>query len=642
MSELLNEFLRELLEARPKTAHLQARGTAVKVGSKGRVRAKAPDGEDRYFDDMGDAQQWLKGKGVKSGEDAPQQKKRVEKKPSDSTRKGAPQAKNKELSPSARTIAVFNTESKFAGDGVSDSEFNGNPKRIALPKSTTPKELEKFFVGKDGNVKFPRKYIKVLARLLSTSKKSAMSISDFTDASGAGTLSSTMGELLSMTGLAIDDDAKAEEFFSFIEAKVKEASSASIIDRAWVKSAREGRIATRKHWDAEYGQGNWSLASMAWDIKDEVEALGLHDYKKNKGFSTDTYAKLVVNGKPILDEISLKKDLAANLLNATTGRVTDILVRGRASPEDYEEYEDICAQLDAIAGNTSSVAKKERQKLIQQQTALIKKYVKDLPDDVLVDAAVEKQSSIYSDFLNDDAALTEVSSLLNELNSTSIIDLASEIDAAMNQNGSYTKKIAQQLQKLLDMSPNTFKGDPLAFAGIVDSIVGGSTKDRNKFMLAIMHAVRISRQGKSSRAGTYINELTENSHRHSKAVRNFLMTNKEARTGLLKSIRDAFPLRALFEGEENMVLGKVVATRKVLVDIFGTEDFSEIEQQLTVRDEPPPPAIVYRAAGKKDIPIAEIATRPDGIGYSESWKLIMGIHPDFKKSLIESNKKIFG
>jgi hypothetical protein len=62
-----------------------------------------------------------------------------------------------------------------------------------------------------------------------------------------------------------------------------------------------------------------------------------------------------------------------------------------------------------------------------------------------------------------------------------------------------------------------------------------------------------------------------------------------------------------------------------------------LEQKLTVRDTPPPPSIVYRVAGREDIPVAEIVSRPDGIGYGGSWKLIMAVHPDFAKKLKESN-----
>ena len=52
-----------------------------------------------------------------------------------------------------------------------------------------------------------------------------------------------------------------------------------------------------------------------------LSLLGNSDYNKNKGFSSDMYVKVSVNGKSVLDEISLKKDTTANIYN---GVVTDI------------------------------------------------------------------------------------------------------------------------------------------------------------------------------------------------------------------------------------------------------------------------------------------------------------------------------
>ena len=51
-----------------------------------------------------------------------------------------------------------------------------------------------------------------------------------------------------------------------------------------------------------------------------LSALGNDNYNKNKGFSSDMYVKVSVNGKPVLDEISLKR-YNVNIYN---GVVTDI------------------------------------------------------------------------------------------------------------------------------------------------------------------------------------------------------------------------------------------------------------------------------------------------------------------------------
>ena len=93
-----------------------------------------------------------------------------------------------------------------------------------------------------------------------------------------------------------------------------------------------------------------------------------------------------------------------------------------------------------------------------------------------------------------------------------------------------------------------------------------------------------------------------------------------------------------------MILSDVSIDDDILKDVFGVDSFEELEQKLTVRDTPPPPSIVYRVVGvdgnNLDTPVAEIVSRPDGIGYGGSWKLIMAVHPDFAKKLKESNDRL--
>ena len=42
----------------------------------------------------------------------------------------------------------------------------------------------------------------------------------------------------------------------------------------------------------------------------------------------------------------------------------------------------------------------------------------------------------------------------------------------------------------------------------------------------------------------------------------------------------------------------------------------------------------------KNIPIAKMTNRPDGIGYGDSWKLEFSLHDDFKKRVKKSNKDL--
>ena len=69
--------------------------------------------------------------------------------------------------------------------------------------------------------------------------------------------------------------------------------------------------------------------------------------------------------------------------------------------------------------------------------------------------------------------------------------------------------------------------------------------------------------------------------------------------------------------------------------------FNEIQEKLNVRETPPPAAIVYSAGPDEEvIPVAEIKTRPDGIGYGGTWKLEMKVHKDFASKIETAQSKL--
>jgi hypothetical protein len=88
-----------------------------------------------------------------------------------------------------------------------------------------------------------------------------------------------------------------------------------------------------------------------------------------------------------------------------------------------------------------------------------------------------------------------------------------------------------------------------------------------------------------------------------------------------------------------MHLADLSADKDTLKNIFGVDSFEELEQNLKVRETPPPASIVFSVKGKEEIPISTINTRPDGIGYGQSWKLEMQVHKDFADKLEEQNQK---
>ena len=550
--------------------------------------------------------------------------------------------KNKELDQTKNTKSEFN-KGNLSKDGVTDEEFAANKKVKPTPSQIEVSQIEKFFLDKNGNTKFPKKYLKVLARMLST-KTGGVTISDFTDASGAGTLSSTMGELLTLMAVTIKDDNEAKEFFGMLRESIKVNGKDSIIDIGWVNSAEKVRKTQFARYDRKFGKGNWELDNMAWDVEGEVEALGMENYKQNKGFSTDVYAKVKVGGKYILDEISLKKEIKANLLNATSGRVADIMVRGLATDEDLVVYDDLNAKIDALMGLKDTVSIKEKKELIAQRDAIVEKYNVNVPDDVKVSKVQQKQRLLHEDFVK--KGVGEVSGFLkkfcNKKDTKYRAGMLDTMKNALSQKDDYKPKVTQQLDSLCSLMPKGGFKTPQDYNNALKEAKIGDTSDMQKLNMGLMSA--ITAENPKSQAAKSSKMIIANSHNHSKAVREFLLKDPAARKGLLSSIREALPLKALFEGEENMILADVSIDDDILKDVFGVDSFEELEQKLTVRDTPPPPSIVYRVVGvdgnNLDTPVAEIVSRPDGIGYGGSWKLIMAVHPDFAKKLKESNDRL--
>tara|TARA_R100001463_G_scaffold50419_1_gene100621 strand:- start:529 stop:1764 length:1236 start_codon:yes stop_codon:yes gene_type:complete len=155
---------------------------------------------------------------------------------------------------------------------------------------------------------------------------------------GAGQIKAQAGELLTMIGSTLDDD-EFEELMTVLEdhekkllaehpdifkKKTKQGAvidnpGSRIIDKTWIKSARNNRKAIIDRLEKQYGKGTKIIGS-SWDAKSEVEAMGLSDYENNKGFSTDCYFKIQKpDGEQVIDEVSLKKSTKVNFLNSGAG-----------------------------------------------------------------------------------------------------------------------------------------------------------------------------------------------------------------------------------------------------------------------------------------------------------------------------------
>jgi hypothetical protein len=210
-----------------------------------------------------------------------------------------------------------------------DDEFNKKNKKIANPIPPQPYEFPKDIVK---NPKFPKKYLKVLERMMNTLPTGdGTKWFHYSDASGgAGQISAQAGELMTMMGASMTDDEFKKLTNSLLEhesalvknnPKLKNENS-RIITKSWITAAQNNRTAILNNLKNEFPDSE--IIATAWDTKNDVESLGMKDYKKNKGFSTDMYIKVKTNdGKEILKEVSLKKSTLVNFLNSGAGMFSE-------------------------------------------------------------------------------------------------------------------------------------------------------------------------------------------------------------------------------------------------------------------------------------------------------------------------------
>jgi len=537
----------------------------------------------------------------------------------------------------AKTNEEFN-EGKLSEDGVSDEDFDKNERVKALPNQISLEELEKSFPKP---LPFPKKYLKVLQRLLNTDE-GGVKISDFTDAAGGGTLASTGGEILTMMMTSIDDDNIASQLTERLTEHIKSnGNKKSIINTKWVESALKCRKSIRDRYDRMYGKGNWKLKNQAWDIKEEVEALGMVDYKNNKGFSTDVYFTIEVDGKTILDEVSLKQNKKANLLNGSTSRVYDILMRGNGTPEQVKRYDDLNYEKQALEESITKANKDELKERLGPAKA--KEAIADIDNriDNITGQLVELEDEVIPNKIPENLEIKVAQQKQDEGHKNNIKKNEKQLNDTIRN---FDKMSAEEQDKLLDRvgsnkPPNLNQDSSTSFRNkqrtqmkkILDHINSGKslsdlklTKDMRKSLATVY---LMTPEDSEARKGW--EEIKDTSRQHSKDVAKYLFENEEAKQGLIKSIREDFPLQALLSGEESMALGDLSADKGTLKAIFGTDDFNKIQQNLTVVGD----ALVYTSGSGKQIPVSTIVSRPDGIGYGTSWKLEMQLHPEFAKEL---------
>jgi hypothetical protein len=229
-----------------------------------------------------------------------------------------PGTKNKTL----KSINTLKSKSFTEDLGVSDSDFQ---KKIKEHKLQQPVQYK---LPPSLKTVCPPKYLQMIERMVNTKPVGeGTKVSTYIKTGGAGEIMAQAGEVLAVVGCGMDDKSYATLLESLSnhnnelvnkDAKYKKPGQ-SILANDWLKAATTQRQSVIKRLDKMYGKGGYKIEATSWDTEQEVEDMGLSDYKKNKGYSTDIYLKLDVKGKKILDEVSLKKNFKIYLYNGGAG-----------------------------------------------------------------------------------------------------------------------------------------------------------------------------------------------------------------------------------------------------------------------------------------------------------------------------------
>ena len=549
-------------------------------------------------------------------------------------------------------------------EGYSDDDFYSEKHRAALQKqkikvrknpykvdSSTRKQLKK--------AGFPEKYIKFLERCINTQVSGKKpSVTELIKQGGAGQIQSQFGEVTAMAFMSIRDPAMRRKFADIINSEIVKSAeefgggkkASSIATRDWVESSLTHAEAFDSAMDEKYGKGQWRFEGAAWDIRGDIEALGL-DYK-NKGFSTDVMLRVqpLKDGKPYgparAQKNSLKKDENIFFFNGSINEVNNFVlnfldegerkkVRGfeaiasKAGPsnKNVEERNAAIAEAEKITGLKGTKAIKA-----------LKEKALGLRDKALNAAPKEVQDAVSKVRNFGPAQTASAQNLIKTANTTiknpnNVIDNAKNIDSAEKDFAKFAYKAVQDCQKEGGDLTRCIR-QKLAAAG------EGTTDDRVCKVAVMACKVGVAAGDPKSKEALekHYNLAVEAGNR----LMEIIPESEQLMGGLMQKLADAFPIKTCMDGEEFMCIDGMKVTQKTLQTVFGLNSYDELRKGMKLRRLPNGEIIlVYGAKDKngRDIPIGVVGTRQKGKGYEGTVGFEISCSDDFALAIAEANTK---
>lgn len=530
----------------------------------------------------------------------------------------------------------------------SDDEYEkSKPEQQKLKEGESPTKLPDDIFGSPSKV--PKKYIKLVERLINSRyvNQTTPPITSMINASGAGKIQAQAAEVLSMIGPTLNDDEMKNLMDTIRKHNEKlpqilkkdgtsykppkyEKGSEPILSEDWLQSVESVRGGIKSRLDATYGEGNWEVENGAWDLKGDVEAMGLPDYQKNKGFSTDMYLRVKTPDGSVLDEVSLKKNLDIFLSQPSVNAVDEWGV-----VEDKKEYDEIVRKKQELksAGKDKG---KEYKELTKRQKEILQKANDNIPEDANPKKFNKKTTQSASNFFEN--VSEEQHNKLKDLDEND-----DEYITKLSKITGQTKDYCKVLVKTMKSLKHPYSKEELRQAMIDNGFNPKKTtgKYQDKFSVMMMRTMGGEPINDESASESLNNHLQIGKDFNKSFVEN--MVKEPYKSGVMNTIREKFPLKSLMDGEEKMSLGGVNADPEVMKEIFGTTDYDKVQEKLTIQgpDDKGEYQLVFQAeVGGDVVPISTIAPRQRGLGYEPVVNLEMNLHPVMKEKLYCANKKI--
>ena len=466
------------------------------------------------------------------------------------------------------------------------------------------------------------------------------------NASGAGKIQAQAAEVLSMIGPTLNDEQfnnlmnTIREHNSKLPQKMKklkdgsevpfkppryEKGSEPILTEDWLKSIESVRGGIKSRLDATYGEGNWEVENGAWDLKGDVEAMGLSDYPKNKGFSTDMYLRVKTPDGSILDEVSLKKNLDIFLSQPSANAVNE----WGLTDEEKNEIEEINIKLKDAKGKVKKELNARKKEIMAASNSRI-------PDEANPKVFNRRTTESATEFY--EKISKEQHEQIQKLDENDE-DYIAKLSKTTGQSKDYCRVLIKTMKNL----KHPYSRDELRQTMIDNGFAPKKTTNpyQDKFSVMMMRTLATEPINDNSAEDSLKKHLQIGKDFNKSFVEN--MVEEPYKSGVMNTIREKFPLKALMDGEEKMSLGGVNADPEVMQEIFGTTDYDEVQEKLSIEgpDDRGEYQLVFQAeVGGETTPISTIAPRQRGLGYEPVVNLEMNLHPAMKEKLYCANKKI--